>query len=100
MRKRLYEALAHTTFHRPWLVFGAALLLTVAAGGASETLKMETRVRDLLPGDDPAAIEFNEIVRQYSSTSQIIVGIEGTDREKMVAFADELKTLLERLPSE
>ena len=64
--------------------------LTVLTGALSETLKMETRVLDLVPGDDPAAIEYNEILRQYSSASQLMIGIEGKDREQMIAFADEL----------
>jgi predicted RND superfamily exporter protein len=91
MRERLYDTLAGLTFRRPWIVFTAALLVSVAGGALSESLKMETRVLDLLPEDDPASTEYNDIIQQYSSASQIIVGIEGEDRQQMIAFAETLE---------
>ena len=95
MRRRLFDLLAGLSARRPWLVVAAAALLTVAAAAAAGGLRMETRVLDLLPSDDPAALEFDDIVRHYSSASQIMVGIEGDDREEMIAFADEMKERLD-----
>lgn len=91
IRDKAFGKLAVVVGGSPWIVLGIALLLTVAAGGVSGSLRMETRILDLVPRDDPASIEFNDIVRQYSSASQIMVGIEGQSREQMIAFADALK---------
>jgi predicted RND superfamily exporter protein len=81
VRDRAFDKLAVVVSRSPWIVLGVALLITIGAGAASETLKMETRILDLVPRDDPASIEFNDIVRQYSSASQIMIGIEGDSRE-------------------
>ncbi len=91
MREKLYDALAAVTFRRPWTLFVTALLLSVVGGWLSSSLKMETRVLDLLPADDPASTEYNDIIQQYSSASQIIVGIEGDERRQMIAFAERLE---------
>lgn len=91
MRERIYDTLAVLTFRRPWTVFATALLLSIAAGYLANSLKMETRVLDLLPKNDPASTEYNDIIQQYSSASQILVGIEGKDRKRMIAFAEALE---------
>jgi uncharacterized protein len=90
MREKIFNALAKLTGGSPWLVLAAGLILTIVAGGLSENLKMETRILDLVPGDDPSAVEYNNILRQYSSASQLMIGFKGDDREQMIAFADEV----------
>ncbi len=91
MRQKIFDAFAAAAGRHPWLVIMGGVLLTVVAIFLSENLKMETRVLDLLPTDDPAAIEYNDIIKQYSSASQIMIGISGNEREQMIAFAEELE---------
>ena len=91
MRAKLFDLLTRLVGGSPWLVLLAALLLSFAAIAVSSNLKMETRILDLLPKGDPAAVEFDNIIRQYSSASQIMVGVEGGSRETKVAFARALK---------
>ena len=55
MRQNLFDRLARLTGNYPWFVLLGALVLTVISVGLSEDLRMETRVLDLLPADDPAA---------------------------------------------
>ncbi len=92
MRQKIFNALAKITGNHPWLVLIGALVLTVAALGLSKNLRMETRVLDLLPADDPASVQYNDIINQYSSASQIMVGINGDDRKEMIAVAEEIKS--------
>jgi predicted RND superfamily exporter protein len=91
MRERIFDFLAKAAEKRPWLVMLAALLITVVAVGLSSRLRIETQFLSLVPRDDPAAVEFDEIIRQYASASQVVVGIEGEDKEQMVAFAHALE---------
>ncbi|MBW2278656.1 MAG: hypothetical protein JRF63_14280, partial [Deltaproteobacteria bacterium] len=91
LREKAFDKLAGIVSRNPWIVLGVAMLVTIGAGAASGSLKMETRILDLVPRDEPSSIEFNDIVRQFSSASQIMVGIEGDDRQQMIAFADALK---------
>ncbi|MCP4601354.1 MAG: MMPL family transporter [Proteobacteria bacterium] len=90
MRQKIFDAFASAAGRSPWLVIVAGVLLTVVSIGLSENLKMETRVLDLLPPDDPAAIQYDDIIKQYKSASQIMIGIKGKDRDQMIAFADEI----------
>ncbi len=90
MREGIFDCLAGLVSKRPWVIVIVSLVVTVIAGGLSEGLRMETRVMDLLPKDEPAAQEFDDIVRQYASASQIMVGIEGKDKRQMIAFAEAL----------
>ena len=91
MRDKIFDALASITGKYPWLVLLGALVLTVISVGLSGNLRMETRVLDLLPADDPAAVQYNDIIAQYSSASQIMVGINGEDRKEMIAVAEKIK---------
>ncbi len=91
MREKIFDALASITGKYPWLVLLGALVLTVISVGLSGNLRMETRVLDLLPADDPAAVQYNDIIAQYSSASQIMVGINGEDRKEMIAVAEKIK---------
>jgi hypothetical protein len=91
MRQKIFDMLALMTGKHPWLVMLGALVLTVVSLGLSENLRMETRVLDLLPADDPVAVQYNDIINQYSSASQIMVGINGDDRKEMIALAEEIK---------
>jgi predicted RND superfamily exporter protein len=92
MRQKIFDMLATITGKYPWLVLLCALVLTAGAVGLSGNLRMETRVLDLLPADDPASVQYNDIINQYSSASQIMVGINGDDRKEMIAVAEEIKS--------
>ncbi len=93
MRKQLFDRLA-TALSRHFGVFligGAGLTGIAALVLILFPIRIETRVMDLVPADEPSAQEFNDIVRQYASASQIIVGIKGGDRQQKIAFARALK---------
>jgi len=51
IRERAFDQLARVVSRSPWIVLGIASLVTVAAGAASGTLRMETRILDLVPRD-------------------------------------------------
>ncbi|MBN2341552.1 MAG: MMPL family transporter [Deltaproteobacteria bacterium] len=91
MRTRMFRALAELVTDRPWLIFGGALLLAAVSMGVFEAkqVRFETRVLDLLPKDDPAAVEYNDILKQYDSASQIIIGVKGGTKEEKIAFINE-----------
>ena len=85
---KVFNSLARLVSNKPWWVLLGALLLLVFSIGvvAVRGLKMETRILDLLPKDDPAAMAYNDILKQYDSASQIIIGVEGGTRaEKFVS---------------
>lgn len=91
MRRRIFHFLANICSSHPWIVIGIALLITMISAGLSSSLKMETRVLDLVPASEPCAQEYNDIIRQYNSASQIIIGIKGDSRQEMISFAEDLE---------
>ncbi|MDJ0763559.1 MAG: MMPL family transporter [Myxococcota bacterium] len=91
IRQRCFDGLANLAASRPWIVVCCGLILTILSLLVSSNLKLETRILDLVPSDDPAALEYNDIVRQYSAASQIMIGIKGDDPTQMIGFADALE---------
>ncbi|MBN2718575.1 MAG: MMPL family transporter [Deltaproteobacteria bacterium] len=96
MREKLFARLAQLISTRPWWVLGACVLLLAVSIGIVEVrgLKMETRILDLLPKEDPAALAYEDILKQYDSASQIIIGVEGGSRTDKIGFIDKVAPLL------
>jgi len=63
------------------------LVLAVMAAGRIET---KTDMQDLLPGDNPQIVAYNEIDRLFAGGTLAIVTVEGTDRQRMIAAAEEV----------
>ncbi|MBN2528731.1 MAG: MMPL family transporter [Deltaproteobacteria bacterium] len=99
MRERLYDRLVQLVSTKPWWVLLGAFVLLIASGVIVELrgLKMETRILDLLPKTDAAAVEYNDILKQYDSASQIIIGVKGGRREDKIAFIDRLEPRLSKV---
>lgn len=91
MRRRLFDSLSRLVVYRYRLVLAVAMVVTAACLAlASAGIRLETRILDLLPSDDPAAVQYEAIVKQYDSASQIIVGVEGGTRQDKIAFIEAL----------
>lgn len=93
MRNRLFEILAKwVTQYAVWILIGAFGLSAVSLWVFEfKDVKFETRILDLLPASDSAAIEYNNILEQYDSASQIIIGLKGEDKEEMIRFANQVE---------
>ena len=72
MRQKIFNAFAAASGRYPWVVIVLASVMTVISFLlAINFIKVETRILDLVPSDEPAAIEFDNILRQYSSASRL-----------------------------
>lgn len=73
------KTLAHTILRLRYLIISIVLVLTVFFGYFIKDLSVNADVLGYLPDDDPAAILFKDIGKNYGGNEMIIVGVEGRD---------------------
>jgi len=89
MREKLLKNLAHVHVNHPWRMLTIVIILTLIFGALSEQLDVTMRWSDLLPSKDPRTIQFNKIIKEFVSSTSIIVLVQG-EEERIKQFADEL----------
>ena len=89
MKDRFLRTVADLAARRPGSVLVTSLLVTVLATWQMSQLELRMHFKDLMPQDHPMVREFNRIVDDFSSASQIIVAASGQEAE-LKAFADAL----------
>ncbi len=96
MRERILKNWAHFAAAHPWLVITAILFITVLAAIPASQIKMEMHWADLLPAGDPMVKEFNRVLKEYKSTSTIIVVVQGKEAQ-IKKFAERIAPEIEKL---
>lgn len=86
----LFKGIARFSHRRPWLVIGAALLITLIMGYLASTLSIEMTWIDLVPKDNPSVEEFHGITENFGAASNIILAIENEDSERLKEVAREV----------
>ena len=94
MREQLLKKLAilHTVNTHRMIVL--VTLLTIILGIVSSRLHVTMRWSDLLPAADPRTIEYNRIIEEFKTASNIVIVLQGNE-DRIKAFADTLAPLLE-----
>ena len=86
----LFKVIAQFSHSRPWLVIGAAFLITLIMGYLASTLSIEMTWIDLVPKDNPSVEEFHGITENFGAASNIILAIENEDSERLKEVAREV----------
>ena len=89
MRKKIFATLAAVAERRPWLMIGAAMIVTLIAGGLAEQLKLEMQFKNLMPQQHPTVQEYDRIVDTFTAASNIIIAARGEERV-LKGFAEEM----------
>jgi predicted RND superfamily exporter protein len=89
MREQLLLKLARLHANHPWRMVTAVTVLTLIFGFFSTKLTITMRWSDLLPEKDERTVEYNKIIREFKSASNIIVLIQG-EESRIKSFADIL----------
>lgn len=89
MRDRLIERLANLAISKPGIVLLVSLVLTLILGAMSANIGTTMRWSDMLPENDKRTIEFDRIIDEFSSASNIVVVIQG-EEHRIKALADYL----------
>ncbi len=96
MKEKLLQKWARFAATHPWRVIIALLVITALAAISASTIRMEMRWSDLLPMHDPAAQEFDKVLREYKSVSTIHIVVQG-EEQQMKQFADAVVPEIEEL---
>ncbi|MBD3393553.1 MAG: MMPL family transporter, partial [Chitinivibrionales bacterium] len=106
MRDRFFTWLAGIVSRRPGTVLLVCALITLAMLAASLRISMKTQIADMMPKNQPMAQEFEKIIEEFESASNIMIAIESedknTDRMKACAevVADRLASIRKVQPAE
>jgi predicted RND superfamily exporter protein len=93
MREKLLKKLAEWHSMHPWRMLLIVSLLTLIFAGFASQLKMTMRTSDLLPEGDPKVLQFNEIIDEFSTATNLIVVVQGEER-RIKEYADTIAPLL------
>ena len=98
MRDRLITTLANLAINRTGWVLIGSLIVTVLLGALAGNMGMTMRWSDMLPEHDKRTLEFDRIIKEFDSASNIVIVVQG-DETRIKAFANALAPrLLEPLP--
>jgi len=89
MRETILKKLAHWHAIHPWKMFVTGILLTVILGGFAGQLSITMRTSDLLPEKDERVVQYNTILDEFITASNIVIVVQG-DEKQMKEFADRI----------
>ena len=89
MREKILKKLAQWHAAHPWRMMLIVLILTIVFGGLTSQLTVTTRTSDLLPERDPKVVQFNRIIDEFATATNLIVYVEG-EEQSIKEFADAL----------
>ncbi len=89
MREKTLKKLAHWHATYPWRMLVVVILLTIMFAGFAGQLSVTMRTSDLLPAKDPKVVEYNKILDEFVTATNLVVVVQG-DEKDIKSFADEL----------
>ena len=98
MRDKVLIKLADWSVNKTRWMMAAVIILTLFFGYIAEHIQYTTKWSDMLPRGDKRTIEFDRILDEFVSASNIVIVVQG-DEKKIKAFADDIAPkLLQPLP--
>lgn len=98
MLKKIMEFNAILVTGKPKIVLAAALLITLLCGILASDLQLELNWVALAPADEPSVKEYERIMEDFPSLTNIIVVIESDDSEKLAEAADRVGKVMKENP--
>lgn len=93
MRDQILKKLAFVHAKHPWWMLLLVIVLTIIFGKMAGQLTMTMRTSDLLPEGDEKVVQFNQIVDEFATASNLVIVVQGEER-RIKAFADELAPVI------
>ncbi len=88
-----------TAIHRrPYLWLAGALLLSVGAVMAGRTIKLKSRIQDLLPGSAPSVQAMEVLEKRLGSADVLVVTLMSHDLDAVKPVLPEVAAAIEALP--
>ncbi len=90
MREKLFQWIAKVTYRRYLLVFFLCLALTIVSIVLASNIKMDASWRALVPQEHPSVKTFDKVLDEFGAVTQIIIAVEGPNKERIIQAAEEL----------
>ncbi len=90
MRKVFFYKIADLIEKRTKLIFFLGLIITLVAVFFAGKIYIKTSFKDLMPQSHSTVKEFNKIIDNYKSASNIIIGAKGNNEEDLKKFVEEI----------
>ena len=87
MRDNILKALAKLHAQHPWKMVIMVVIITMIMGAFASQLKQSMRWTDLLPTKSEKTIQYNKVINEFVTATNIIVVVEG-EEEKIKAFTE------------
>jgi hypothetical protein len=87
MREKILRALARLHAQHPWKMLLLVLVITIILGAFATQLEQSMRWSDLLPSKSEKTIQYNKVINEFVTATNIIVVVEG-EEEKIKAFTE------------
>jgi len=76
MREKILKRLASWHAAHPWRMLLIVVLLTVILGGFASQIGINPRMSELLPKKDPKVVQFNRIIEEFATATNLIVLVQ------------------------
>jgi len=90
MRQRFFSWLGKTTSEKYWLVLIVGLVATVMFGYFAEHIRIDATWMSLLPQDSKSVKSFQNILDEFGAATNIVMAIEGPDKERIIEVVDSI----------
>ena len=87
MRDKILKVLAKLHAQHPWKMVVVVLIITIIMGAFAAQLEQSMRWTDLLPTKSEKTIQYNKVINEFVTATNIIVVVEG-EEEKIKAFTE------------
>ena len=87
--ERVMSGLANFVIRYHKVIPIAGLVLFVLSIVAAGSIEVRTQIKDLLPEDNPQVESFEEVDELFHGGTVAIITIEGSDRKRMIACAEQ-----------
>jgi predicted RND superfamily exporter protein len=90
MRDKILKALANLHAQHPWKMVIVVVIITIIMGAFATQLEQSMRWTDLLPTKSEKTIQYNKVINEFVTATNIIIVVEG-EEEKIKALATDPK---------
>ena len=103
LREKILEGWGRLSAGHPFIILIIATIAIIGIAAPARHLKISTRWSDLLPKKDPLVQEFENIVKDYTSTANSILVVWGPEKgikgfaEKVVPRIEAMDSLVKRV---
>jgi len=81
MRDKILKSLAKLHALHPWKMLIMVAIITIIMGAFATQLEQSMRWTDLLPTKSEKTIQYNKVINEFVSATNIIIVVEGEEEE-------------------